>query len=304
MFIEVRSMKKALIIIVVVLALGVIGYGIFYVATHDFKDSKRESESTNVELNQNDIEAPDKDSVKLVETKEIDGSFVQKYNIVMNGQERTLEVQFLNRNNKNIKEQSLTGEFSGVTLYAYYEEYDKEATVYDASMIDRSFNENNFNFIKGSDGDSYLLIHTNIYDDGTGEEDKLYILNENLEFVSNDLVDYGTNSSVGMSIMSTYTSYTLEDEESPWYTDDFNVCSSTYNCYINVKILDNKIYYLVPVLDEVKEDIEEENTSEEETEEIKTYGELEERVYTVSDNKLEYEVVKRYKIISVSGLTE
>ena len=125
MFIEVRSMKKALIIIVVVLALGVIGYGIFYVATHDFKDSKRESESTNVELNQNDIEAPDKDSVKLVETKEIDGSFVQKYNIVMNGQERILEVQFLNRNNKNIKEQSLTGEFSGVTLYAYYETYEK-----------------------------------------------------------------------------------------------------------------------------------------------------------------------------------
>lgn len=297
-------MKKVLIIIVVLLALGVIGYGIFYVATHDFGDVKRESKNTNVELNQNDIEAPEKDTVTLVDTKEIDGAFIQEYSIVMNGQEKTLEVQFLNRNNEDIKEQSLTGEFSGVTLYAYYEEYDEDATVYVASMIDRSFNENNFNFIKGSDGDSYLLIHTNIYDDGTGEEDKLYILNENLEFVSNDLVDYGTNSSVGMSIMSTYTSYTLEEEESPWYTDDFNACSSPSNCYINVKILDNKIYYLVPVLDEVKEDIEEENTSEEETEEIKTYGELEERVYTVSDNKLEYEVVKRYTIIGVSGLTE
>ena len=190
---------------------------------------------------------------------------------------------------------------NGVTLYAYYEKYDKEATVYDASMIDRSFNENNFSFIKGSDGESYLLIHTNIYDDGSGEEDKLYILNDTLEFVSNDLVDYGTSSSVGMSIMSTYTSYTLEDEEKPWYTDDFNACSSPSNCYINVKVEANKIYYLVPVLIDVAE---EENSDEEDVEEVMTYGELEERVYTVSDNRLEYEVVKRYKITSVSGLTE
>mgnify|MGYP001851890819 FL=1 len=301
MIIEVRSMKKVLIIIVVLLALGVIGYGIFYVATHDFGDAKRESKNTNVELNQNDIEAPEKDTVTLVDTKEIDGAFIQEYSFVMNSQEKTLEVQFLNRNNEDIKEQSLTGEFSGVTLYAYYEEYDEDVTVYDASMIDRSFNENNFSFIKGSDGESYLLIHTNIYDDGSGEEDKLYILNDTLEFVSNDLVDYGTSSSVGMSIMSTYTSYTLEDEEKPWYTDDFNACSSPSNCYINVKVEDNKIYYLVPVLIDVAE---EENSDEEDAEEVMTYGELEERVYTIRDSKLEYEVVKRYTIIGVSGLTE
>ena len=42
----------------------------------DFKNEEIEV------LNQNDIEAPDKDSVKLVETKEIDGSFVQKYKLL------------------------------------------------------------------------------------------------------------------------------------------------------------------------------------------------------------------------------
>lgn len=101
--------------------------------------------------------------------------------------------------------------------------------------------------------------------------------------------------------MSTYTSYTLEDEEKPWYTDDFNACSSPSNCYINVKVEDNKIYYLVPVLIDVAE---EENSDEEDAEEVMTYGELEERVYTIRDSKLEYEVVKRYTIIGVSGLTE
>ena len=103
--------------------------------------------------------------------------------------------------------------------------------------------------------------------------------------------------------MSTYTSYTLEDEEKPWYMDDFNACSSPSNCYINVKVEDNKIYYLVPVLIDVAEE-EEENSDEEDVEEVMTYGELEERVYTIRDSKLEYEVVKRYTIIGVSGLTE
>ena len=172
-------------------------------------------------------------------------------------------------------------------------------------MITSSFNENNFSFISGRDGESYLLIHTNIYSDLAGEEDKLFILNENLEFIDNDLVDYaGSSETQGMTIMSTYTGYILEGDEYPWYTDNFNACSAPSNCYIDIKIEDNKIYYLVPVLKEVTSD--EEETDDETTEEDKVteYGELEERVYTIRDGKLEYEVVKRYKIVGITGQTE
>ena len=292
-------MKKVLIIIVVLLSFGVIGFGIYYVSTHDFSIDRKGNTPENVELNDGSLEVKDDDRVTLVSTEEIDNSFVQTYQIVINGEERTLEVEFLYRNNEDAQEQSLTGEYSGATLYVYYEKYDEDASGYDANMIDSSFNENNFHFISGQNGESYLLIHTNIYDDGAGEEDKLYILNDNLEFIDNDLVDYtGSSETQGMSIMSTYTSYTLENDEYPWYEDSFNVCSTPSNCYINVKIEDNKIYYLVPVLNEINDE------NLEESEEPTNYGSLEERVYTIRDGVLSYEVIKRYTITGISGLTE
>ena len=292
-------MKKVLIVIVVLLSLGVIAFGIFYASTHDFKVDKKEKETENVELNKDSIEVDSKDSITLVNTEVVDESFVQTYDIMINGKERTLEVEFLYRNYEDTKEQSLTGDYSGATLYAYHETYEDEPTVYDVNMITSSFNENNFSFISGRDGESYLLIHTNIYSDLAGEEDKLFILNENLEFIDNDLVDYaGSSETQGMTIMSTYTGYTLENNESPWYSDDFNACQTPSNCYIDVKIEDNKIYYLVPVLKEIDEE------AEEEEEEIQDYGELEERVYTIRDSELSYEVIKRYKITHIAGQVE
>lgn len=296
-------MKKVLIVLIVLLSFGVIGFGIYYASTHDFRTATNNDKKENVELNQNRIDVKKDDSVTLVKTEEIDGSFVQTYDIVINGIERMLEVEFLSRDSQGLKEQSLTGQFNGVTLYAYYETYEEEATTYDVNMLSNGFNENNFSFISGHDGESYLLIHTNIYPDGAGEEDKLFILDENLEFVANDLVDYsGSSDAKGMTIMSTYTGYTLEDDEYPWYTDNFNVCTTPSNCYINVKIEDNKIYYLVPVLNEVSEDKNEDD--EENNNEATDYGELEERVYTIDDGSLSYEVIKRYTIIGVSGLIE
>ena len=292
-------MKKVLIIIIVLLSFGVIGYGIYYVSTHDFGVDSHDEKKENVELNKNSIEVKKDNSVSLVSTQENDGSFVQTYQIIINGLERTFEVEFLFRDNEDLKQQSLTGEYSGATLYAYYEEYEDEPTKYDGNMIASSFNENNFSFIQGQDGESYLLIYTNIYPDAAGEEDKLYILNEDLEFVDNDLVDYsGSSETQGMTIMSTYTGYMLEDDEYPWYTDSFNACSTPSYCYIDIKIEDNKIYYLVPVLNIVDEGTDEEN--DEENNNI-DYGELEERVYTIHDGKLEYEVIQRYKIIGIAG---
>ena len=290
-------MKKVLIVIIVLLSLGVIAFGIYYASTFDFNKEPKNEKKENIELNQNSIEVLSEDSVKLISTIKKDESFIQTYQITINGKEKKLEVEFLYQDNKNLKKQSLTGNYNKVTLYAYYEKYEDEATLYDENMINSSFNENNFSFIKGIDGESYLLIYTNIYPDEMKEEDKLYILNDNFEFVANDLIDYAGNSdTLGFTIMSTYVSYKLGNEF-PWYTDNFNACSTPSNCYINVKIEDNKIYYLVPVLNKFND---EEEDSKESTE--KDYGNLEERVYTIRDNSLSYEVIKRYKITEVSEL--
>ena len=296
-------MKKVLIIIVVLLSFGVIGFGIFYVATHDFNVDRNNDGPDNVELNNGTPEVEKENSVTLVSTEKIEDSFVQTYNIVLNGKEKILEVEFLYRNNEALEQQSLTGEYSGATVYAYYENYEDAADGFDENMIASTFNDNNFRFISGVNGESYLIIHTNIYDDGAGEEDKLFILNDNLEFISNDLVDYaGSSDAQGMTIMSTYTSYTLENDEYPWYTDSFNACATPSNCYIDVKIEDNQIYYLVPVLNTVSEEANEDD--EENNDEVTDYGELEERSYRIRDGELTYEVVQRYKITDVNGLTE
>ena len=295
-------MKKVLLILLILLSLGVIAFGIFYASTHDFSKKREEEKKENIELNDTVLEVAKENSIKLVETKKIDESFVQVYNIVINNKERVFEIEFLYRNQEDLKELSLLGDYNGATLYAYYEKYKDEATI-DVNMITSSFNENNFSFISGRDGESYLLIHTNIYSDGTGEEDKLFILNENLEFVDNDLVDYaGSSDTHGMTIMSTYTGYILEGDEYPWYTDNFNACTTPSNCYIDIKIEDNKIYYLTPVLKEVSS-LEEEKDDEAEEDEVTEYGELEERVYTIHDGNLEYEVIKRYKIVGITGQT-
>src|SRR5699024_6522691 len=115
--------------------------------THDFSVDRNNDGPDNVELNGGTPEVEKEDDVTLVSTEEIDGSFVQTYNIVMNGKEKTLEVEFLYRDNQDLKEQSLTGEFSGATVYAYYDNYEDEADGFDENMIASSFNENNFSFI-------------------------------------------------------------------------------------------------------------------------------------------------------------
>ena len=114
-------MKKVVIIIVVLLSFGVIGFGILYVSTHDFNVERDSEQPENVELNDGSLEAEVKDQVTLEETKEIDGSFVQTYQIVNNGLEKTLEVEFLYRDNTDTNEQSLTGDYNGASLYSYYE---------------------------------------------------------------------------------------------------------------------------------------------------------------------------------------
>lgn len=281
-------MKKVIILIIVLLSFGIIGFGIYYASTYNFNDNKNsDNKKENVELNKNSIEIESKDAVTLVDTVENEGIFVQKYQIIINGLEKILEIEFLNNNNENEKYFTIIGKFNGAILYYYYQKYEKENIEYSKNMIDNSFNEKNFSFIKGEDGKSYLLIHSNIYDDGTGEEDKLYILNDSFKFVNNDLIDYSGNSNtLGMTIMSTYINYSLENNIYPWYTDNFSSCSTPSNCNIDLKVEDNKIYCLVPVF----------NNNEDEL------GKIEERVYIINNSNLKYEVINQYKIENINKL--
>lgn len=79
----------------------------------------------------------------------------------------------------------------------------------------------------------------------------------------------------------------------PWYDNEYSYCQvytqDIIPCHTMFKIKDNKIYYLKSKLKE--------NYSQND------YGTLEERVYTINNDKLEYKVINKYKIIEMANMT-
>lgn len=286
-------MKKILVIVVVLVLVAVVAYGIFYVMTHDF-GTRNVVDKENSELNNNQIEVTKDDKISLISTRQDDGNFVQKYKIIINGIEKELELTFIYDDDKDELTQSLSASFKDNLLFYYWESYGVDGEInediykngepYDTNMINNNFNESNFSFIKGEDDKNYLIIVSSIGESVAGREEKLFVLDENFDFVNNNLVDYAGNAETdGMTIMSTYTSYVLDNNAYPWYTDNFKICGNLTECYINVKIDSHKIYYLVPVYENNK------------------LINLQERVYTINDAKFEYEVLNDFAIKNVYG---
>lgn len=84
----------------------------------------------------------------------------------------------------------------------------------------------------------------------------------------------------GFIIDYTYNAPCKFESKSPFYASEF----VTRDKNVHVKTEKDKIYYLAPIL---KEDL--------------TSGTLEERVYTISEDKLNYRVLSSYKITEVCG---
>lgn len=86
--------------------------------------------------------------------------------------------------------------------------------------------------------------------------------------------------------------------DTSWKTEDGTWIGYEINDNLNikeskrmVKIEDKIIFYLMPVINNYEEFV---NGS-------KIDGYMEERAYTIDENKLEYEVINRYKITDVAG---
>lgn len=270
-------MKKVLLLLIALILIGIVGFEMY-----DFINKKNE-EKENVKLENNEMNLIIDDVVKLESINKSEDGIVENYKIIINGVEKEFSLSFFYQVDNESKTYSVSASYNGNLLYYNMDEYEnvEDIKTYDENMINNCFNESNFKFIKGEDNKNYLVIITNIGNNLAGREEKIFILNDDLEFVNNDLIDYAGNNNVdGMSIMSTYTKYILENDAYPWYTDVYKMCSDLNDCFINVKIEENKIFYLVP---------------------DKNFSNLEERVYTIDNGSLEYEVINRYKIVDVFG---
>lgn len=279
-------MKKYYILIVV-LCLIIIGEVVVI-----FLNSNQEvkPEDSNIHIPKEEENVNVDDSVTLKETRVENDSIIQEYSVVLNGKENMLIMRynFEPPIEENGNYEIIRGSFNTNTLY--YKEEPINSNLYNDFNVERinnSFNEDNFRLIKGSDNKNYLLVIVyNFYSRYLNNGVDLYIFNDDLELVHGELNNYtGCESSV-MTIKSGVTSLILEDDTSPWYTDVYQICDSEDNCQINVKIENNQIYYLMPVLDYHLEN---------------GYGLLEERVYTINNNELEYEVINTYTIVNGYG---
>lgn len=286
--------EKYIYLVVGLVLVGVaVGIGVYAMASSNKQEGTKEENDNNT-IKENVLE----DGITLKDTK-IDGdSIIQEYLIVLNGKENYIQVEF--RYNLsveyyligNINLETVTGIFNDYEFY-FYETFSDEDifkdSIFNIEVLTNKFNENNFKIISGQDDKNYLLIITyNHYSmiPSNSEAASLYIFNDDLEIVTSELNDYSGCSNNKMTISSGITTYILEDDLYPWYDDEFNICLGNSYCRINVKIANNHIYYLMPTIDYSLEN---------------GYGILEERVYTIYDNELEYEVINTYTIIGGVG---
>ncbi len=167
-------------------------------------------------------------------------------------------------------------------------EYTKENT-FNISNINNIFDESNFTIIKGTDNKSYLLVQNVAVDALDGfNTSSLYIYNDELELISKNIItaeespDYTSHDGF---IIDNFIGNIPCDyvNSSPLYDrtfkiiDDTNVETEQYT-----KIENNQIYFLFPKINE--------NYSG---------GIIEERVYIINNNKLEYTVVNTYEFNGV-----
>lgn len=286
-------MKNKVLIGVIVVLIGVIAFEGVYIFTHWDKKAEPEESYTNIPKEDDEELVGDEDSnlndntnedvedyVRLVDTREEGNQIIQNYEMVLNGEHQEFEIEFdceLGRGiNGDFDTYYVTAEFDNALLYDM-ESYD-QSNVFNISDINKNFNADNFRIITGGDNKSYLTVYGN-----TSYGIMLYIFNDDLELLTDDLISFDIFSFNGFPITLEYSvPCQLESGVQPWYENEWNVST---NHFINVKIEDNKIYFLAPTM----------KSSIAESE----FGTVEERVYTISDSNLKYEVLNVYSVIGV-----
>lgn len=228
------------------------------------------------------------DRIKLTSISEESNKIIEEFRIKLNGKSKTINVEFTKENYEDMDAYIIGGHLGDKPVLFTDFILNEEGNIFTKEKINELFNENNFRIIKGADNKDYLLVVSNRVND-----DKLYIFNDNLELLNNESVDdynpYCDNDCGGFMI-TTYsnTPCVFENNENPWYENYFNITESMLgegDINYSLKIENNKIYYLAAVIEDY------------------TNAKLEERVYTINNNQLTYEVINTYNATQVCQQT-
>ena len=258
-------MKNKVLIGIIIVLVGVIIVEGVYLFTS--KEEEKENNSyINIpkeEENESNGNETSEDYVKLVNTKEEDNQVIQEYEMVLNGEYQEFDITF----EINVGEGYWDIDSTLGDSYLFSVWYDTDPLNNYVDFIAQYFNENNFIIFPGIDRVNYLIIQGYAFPPAGGVGIDYNIFNQNWDYIGNLAVIYQ-----GQGVV-------LEDE-SVWYLDNLNIDTVQDYNKIRSKIEGDKIYNLYYTCDY-----------------------MEERVYTINNNKLEYEVINQYKILEASGAT-
>ena len=275
-----KQIEKSILIVIIIILVAVIASGATYIIMSN-KEEKTNKDNSNAETNNNL-----NDNVKLANAKKEPNKIIEEFNIVLNGDEKNISIEF------TYNDYFIEGKYNNkiVAFLNNYDNDDNKEEMLTISNVKKLFNEDNFKIIKGTDSQNYLLLlfkeEEISYENNVEVINNfyMYILDHNLNFISNDKTDY-------FEILRFENNpCEFENNVDPFYKNTFNInLENALSGNIQVEIKDDKIYYLAPI---IPEDYNEQN-----------YGVLEERVYTINNNKLSYDVINTYKITSICQQT-
>lgn len=240
-----------------------------------------------------------KGEVKFLNTKK-DGTVITQYfKANLNGQELPINIVYTYENTELSAEEKATtgynriehviGKFGDIVIFDHYERNNnttQRAQLFDTQLIDKEYNLNYLKVVRGTDGKDYLTMATHIYDGlNAPSENFLYILNDKLQTISNVFDDLTTCTNEKKTMMIHPGSRGIIVTDKAWYSNQYGY-NNRGKLFISVKVEDDKIYYLYHNIDSSVPG---------------KFGTLEERIYTIKDDKLEYTINKEYDATSVTG---
>ena len=269
-------MKNKVLIGIIIILVGVLVAEGIYLFTSKEEEKENNSyinipkeEEENSESNGDETS---EDYVKLVNTKEEDNQVIQEYEMVLNGEYQEFIVEFSYEQEANHSNSSNAVNYLNGTLKDNIVYSEIRGEMLSISYINSMFSSQNFIIIRGEDK-NYLAVATFERED-YGDFMYYQIYNDHFDYIDSISLYVGNQSIENNLGFDGYQNV---------FTDIYYLSEDYYS--VRSKIEDNHIYELAYVCDDVY------------------YGILEERVYTINNDKLEYEVINTYTDLEIAGAT-
>ena len=283
-----KKIEKYIYLVLALIVLAMIVSSIIFIVTLNNQNKQTMEAEENNQSNNEEVTL--EDSIKLNRTYKLDDLIIEEFTITLNNKISTFKIEYQYNHEEDDNYLIINGNFKEDQLITLAYTKDEESNytkedIFTTENIETNFNEDNFSIIKGTDNKSYLLIQTRT--DNSFDSSELYVYNDELKLISANIItaeespDYFSHN--GFIIDNFYGNIPCEfNNSNPLYKRTLKKVNEFSSDYQYVKIENNKIYFLYP---KIKEDL--------------SSGILEERIYTINNNNLEYETGNTYTFNSV-----